>query len=576
MDDRNENLTPSPEEVEQVTPETKAVEEPQVKFETEGSTIFVKHEYNTKKPSKNGWKKRIGIAAISLLLCVCIAVSVFLVVKLVPTPDSGTESMPSAASQEAIPVISIKTEGENTGVILGADTVLTKGVEIKTAGIYNFYENYTIDSYEDDKGAKKWHILGIDKDQTLSDELDSHVKKCLNITAIAKMENTYSSVEAYHNAYGLNDEECTRAFLALIDDGTEEGYEIEILVGMQTASKDSNYLKVSGDDTVYIVSSSYIMYYDYLPKDFADLNMLNKIEETKDNGDYFTTGKLSRFDYINISGGVLNGKSYKFGMSTDVSADYMPYVMLSPYRRPASEKFLENILEFASNGIQADGLYTFNATAENKEKCGMNDPSCVIEVKIDDYYFKLTIGGLMQEGNTGLSAMINGKKQIFMIDAKTLDFIDPDITSMFNYNFIMENIYEVESLTFKNETGTHTFKLKHTPMDNNPNAFTTAVTYKGKNVSDTSFKALYQRVLLLSLLSFVIEEEKTEPILTVTFEYSGDYKDRVVEFTQSPRDNYHYVAWIDGVPLGEVLKASVTDITTNLSNYVAGGAVPAP
>ncbi len=577
MDDKNENLIPSPEENE-VLPETK--EEQPVKFETEGSTIFVKHEYNTKKPTENGWKKRIGMAGIALLLCLCIVAGVFLVVKLVPTNDNNDTL--SVTSQESIPVITfnetVKEGSEETvGLTLGS-TVLTNDTKITGAGIYNYYEEYAIMPYTeevDKKVVTKWYIPGIDKDQVLSDELYEHVQTCLNVVATARMENTYASVEDYHKAYGVDDENCTRAFVANIGEGENE-VEIEILVGKQIASRDGNYLKVSGDDTVYIVSSSYISNYDYLPSHFADLNMLTAIKETEENTKYFTTNNLSRFDYIKISGQALKGKSYEFGMSTDVSADYMPYVMTSPYRRPASEEFLENILAFASEGIVADGLYSFNATKENLEISGMNDPSCVIEVKIGDYNFELTIGGLMTEGDTGLSAMIKGKKQIFKIDAETLDFVDPDITSMFNYNFIMENIYEIDSVTFEVASGKHTFDLTHTKRDGNNNAYDTKVEYKGKTMSDTSFKALYQRVLLLSMLSFVIEEERTEPELTIKFKYIGDYKDRVVEFTQSPRDNYHYVAWIDGVPLGEVLKSSVTDITQNLDIYVNGGIVKTP
>ena len=86
MDDNKENLIESPEVL-----NDKATE-PEVKFETEGSTIFVKHEYNTKKPAKSGWKKRIGYCLVALLLCVVIAASSFLVVRLIPKNDDGTPS----------------------------------------------------------------------------------------------------------------------------------------------------------------------------------------------------------------------------------------------------------------------------------------------------------------------------------------------------------------------------------------------------------------------------------------------------------------------------------------------------
>ncbi len=62
------------------------------------------------------------------------------------------------------------------------------------------------------------------------------------------------------------------------NDGTKT---LEIRVGKQIATGDGNYLTVSGDDTVYIVSSDYISNYDYLPVNFADKTMVEKIEKNR-------------------------------------------------------------------------------------------------------------------------------------------------------------------------------------------------------------------------------------------------------------------------------------------------------
>ncbi len=571
MDDNKEKLTPSPEkEI------VDANEQPEIKFETEGSTIFVKHEYNTKKPTKNGWKKRIGLSVLAVFLCVVIAGLSMLVVKLIPN-DDGTSSTLSVTSQETITVLSADSVIKETVVKTESGNYLTS-TNIDGVGIYNFYETYSIlpytekvksDNEADPKECIKWNIQGLKSEHLLSDSLHSHFAKCVDIVATAKMENTYGSVEEYHKAFGLD--EPSRVFIMSFNDGTED---LEILVGKQTATRDANYLTVKGDDTVYIVSDTQIANYDYLPKHFANLNMVDAIEETDKNEKYFTNGTLSRFDYIKISGTVVGGRKLEFGLNTDVSADYMPYMMISPYKRPAEESFLESILAFAQNGLTAEDLYSFEATKENKKKCGFDDPGCVLEVKIGSYKFKLIVGGLMGEDSTSLSAMIEGKQQIFGIDAETLDFLSPDINSMFNRDFILENITTIDNLTIQDSTGKYTFDLTHKKRTDAQDMYDTSVKYQGKTADVTSFKSLYKRVLLLSLLSFVTEAPKTEPILTITFDYVGDYSDRVVEFTESPNDSYHCVAWVDGVPLGEVLKSSVTDITNNLKIFVEGGTVP--
>jgi hypothetical protein len=80
-------------------------------------------------------------------------------------------------------------------------------------------------------------------------------------------------------------------------------------------------------------------------------------------------------------------------------------------------------------------------------------------------------------------------------------------------------------------------------------------------------------VLLLSLLSFATEAEKTDTLVSITFDYIEGGK-KIVEFTQSPNDAYHYIAWVDGVPLGEVLTSNITDIADNLHKYLNGETIP--
>lgn len=584
MDDNKENLIESPEEelskaVSEVS--DNETDEPEVKFETEGSTIFVKHEYNTKKPVKNGWKKRIGICIVALLLCVVVAATSFVVVKLIPENTDGTPSALESIETVSIEVLKYSDYVKETTVESGDNELLTS-INLEGAGIFNSYDEYSIMPYKEkvqvdneDTECIKWFIQGLKPEVTLTDSLYEHLELCMNIYATAAMENTYATVEEYHQAYGIDYEKPTRAFYVTFTDREEP---IEVLVGRQTPSRDANYLTVRGigNDTVYIVSANYIKNYDYLPSDFADLDMIDPIEQNEDNDKYFTQNELSRFDSIKISGSMVGGKEIEFGMSKGVSADYMPYEMLSPYKRPADETFLENIIMFASDGLYATDLYSFKATEENKKICGFDDPKCVIELKIGDYKFKMIVGGIVEEDSTGLSVMIDGKEQIYCVDVETFDFMTDDITKMFNSDFIMENIYTIENLQLEVDGKKHDYKLAHTLREGTTDAYDTVVKYEGKTVNTDSFKALYQRVLLLSLMSFTTEAEKGDVVLRVKFNYIEDYPDKTVEFTVMDDDPYHYIAWVDGVPLGEVLKSSVTDITTNLSNFLAGGTVAYP
>lgn len=558
------------------------------------STIFVKHEYNTKKPARNGGRRRVLVCVLSVVLCIAIAASVVLVVNLIPNPNDAASSTPSSAGSLSFSILSADDIIKSSFVDVDGQSVEVES-NISGVGMYNYYGEYSLlpyyekaepkdetDTSSDASSASssgsektylydtKWYINGISPELTLTKTIARHIRTCLNVSATKKMENTFNSVGEYHAYYGIDDP--TRVFSVEFNDGTKT---LEIRVGKQIATGDGNYLTVSGDDTVYIVSSDYISNYDYLPVNFADKTMVEKIEKTDDNASYFgNNDKLARFDYIKLSGSAVGDREIVFNMSTGSSADYMPYMMTVPYRRPASESFIENILNFASAGLDADTLYSFNCTDENFKACGFDRPNCVIELKAGDYRFKLTVGSLMGDGSDALSVLVDGKKQIFSLSTKMLDFVTPDITKMFNQNFIMEDIYKLSDVTLADATGSYTFHLKHTPQSGNETAYDTVVTLNGSETDTKSFKMLYQRVLMLSLLSFTTEAEKTEPVLTVKMKAIADGSEKLIEFTESPNDIYHYIAWVDGVPLGEVLKSSVADVVTNLDIYVKGGEVP--
>lgn len=558
------------------------------------STIFVKHEYNTKKPARNGGRRRVLVCVLSVVLCIAIAASVVLVVNLIPNPNDAASSTPSSAGSLSFSILSADDIIKSSFVDVDGQSVEVES-NVSGVGMYNYYGEYSLlpyyekaepkdetDTSSDASSASssgsektylydtKWYINGISPELTLTKTIARHIRTCLNVSATKKMENTFNSVGEYHAYYGIDDP--TRVFSVEFNDGTKT---LEIRVGKQIATGDGNYLTVSGDDTVYIVSSDYISNYDYLPVNFADKTMVEKIEKTDDNASYFgNNDKLARLDYIKLSGSAVGDREIVFNMSTGSSADYMPYMMTVPYRRPASESFIENILNFASAGLDADTLYSFNCTDENFKACGFDRPNCVIELKAGDYRFKLTVGSLMGDGSNALSVLVDGKKQIFSLSTKMLDFVTPDITKMFNQNFIMEDIYKLSDVTLADATGSYTFHLKHTPQSGNETAYDTVVTLNGSETDTKSFKMLYQRVLMLSLLSFTTEAEKTEPVLTVKMKAIADGSEKLIEFTESPNDIYHYIAWVDGVPLGEVLKSSVADVVTNLDIYVKGGEVP--
>lgn len=595
--DPKDNLNPAAEEAAEVETEAQEATEAEVnKTEPEvQSTIFTKHVYETKKPAKSGWTRRIVVCVVALVLCLAIIGSVILADKLLPGASSSSANN-SGLEEETYTVLSFEDIVKDSKVkIDGVEAEVDTNID--SVYFVNGYDQFTVKNYfvkaekkettsssasssTTSSNAKtydyetRWYVDGIDKELTLSDSIADTIEDCLNVKGFREMKNNFNSVEEYHEHFGMSDK-LTAGVVVTFNDGTEK---LVISVGDALATGDSYYFMTSLSDTIYAVKTDYTEAYFTSTKSFADSTVIEKIVKTDKNSKYYnSTGQLARFDKIRLSGEVFGGKTYEFGLATGVSADYMPYKMTAPYKRPANDAFISNILKIASDGLEATVLYSYNTTDKDNKECGFDKPKCVIELTIDDYSFKLTIGGNREDGTDSMTAKVEGKPQAYGIDPDDIAFLiaaSNDITKMFNQNFILEDIYTIKSFKMEVPDGSYKFDLKHVLREGEDDVYDTEVKLGNTVMKTQSFKLIYQRVLMLSLLEYVTEAEKGKTVLKCTFNYIEGGEPKVVEFTESPSDRYHYVAWVDGTPLGEVLKTSLDDITTNLEVYLNGGDVP--
>ncbi len=565
--------------------EPKSGEEPQ-------STIFVKHIYNTKKPAKKGNIKRIVICSVSALLCGAIIGSIFLVKNMLPERSSSTVSV---AEEERFDILKFSDLIKPSIVSIGGKDIEVES-NIQSVYFVNNLEEFTClpeyikaekkentsSSGSTSSSNKKtydyninWCVKDLDTKLTVSNLISEKIQECLNIQGFRKMENTFESVEEYHQYYGITDK-LTAGCVVKFNDTTET---LTIKLGSSVAGGDAFYFNTSLSDTIYLVEASYATPFVCSSKEFANLGIIEPIEKTDDVEKYYNvdSGALARYDSIKLSGDIFGGKSYEFGISTGGSADYMPYLMTAPYRRPADNKFISNFISFAEDGLKAAAMYSYTSTDKDREEYAIKTPKAVIEFKAGKYNYKLIIGGIVESTDSQVrSVMIEGKPQIFGVAADSFDFLidaSSDITKMFNSGFVLEDIYTVKSVEMTDETGSYRFDLKHTLRSGSDTVYDTVVTKGSTDMNTQSFKNLYQRVLMLSLTEYVFDRERTDPVFTVKYNYiEGGSK--LVEFTEAPDDMYHYTAWVDGVPLGEVVKSGVDDVISCLEIYLSGGEVP--
>ncbi len=585
-------------EIEAQSAETQLAEnEPQ-------STIFVKHVYDTKKPAEKGSVKRILICVIAAVLCGAIIGSIFLVKKLIPVENSS--SSVSVTDEEEFDILKFKNivkpsevtiKGEKVEVETNIESVsyvnvldefvclpvYVKNEEEETSSDNSSTTSSSTSSGTTSSNSKKtylydtqWRVDGLDSKLTMSDSIGLKIQDSLEVKGFRKMENTFSSVEEYHEYYGIT-KSLNAGCVIKFNDGTET---LTIKVGSSVAGGDAYYFVTSLSDTIYVVKAEYAEVFICTTKAFAEPTIIEAVSKTDENKSYFneTTNKLARFDSIKIYGDVFKGKTYSFKLATGASADYMPYMMTAPYRRPADNTFITKMINLANDGLEAMAMYSYTSTDKEKETYNLKNPKGVIEFKAGKYTYKLTIGGVVgKDSDTQcMTVMVDGKDQIFGVAVDSFDFLieaSNDITKMFNSGFILEDLYSIKSVEMADKTGKYKFDLKHTLREGETKVYDTVVKKGSTEMNTQSFKLIYQRVLMLSLTEYVLEEEYTKPVFSVKFNFiKGGSK--LIEFTESPDDIYHYTAWLDGTPLGEVIKSSVTDIEKCLDIYLSGGEVP--
>ncbi len=564
-------------------------------FDEQLSTIFVKHVYNTKKPAKKGELKRIIICVVAAVLCAAIVGSIFLVKKMLP--ENATSSTVSVIEEEAFDILNFSDFVKSSTVKIDGKEVEVE-TNIESVYIVNSYDEFTClpvyvkndkaeetsDSSETTSSSTaktylyntEWRVEGLDTKLTVSDSIGLKIQDCLEIKGFREMENSFDSVEEYHEYYGIT-ERLNAGCVIKFNDGTET---LTIKLGSAVAGGDAYYFLTSLSDTIYVVEKDYADVYICSTKTFANPTIIEALEMTDDIKSYYneSTEALARFDSIKVSGSVFGDKTYEFKLATGASADYMPYMMTAPYRRPANDEFIANIIGLADSGLEATVMYSYTSTEEEKKNYNITNPKGVIEFKLGKYSYKLIIGGVIGQGTEteSMSVMVEGKPQIFGVSVDSFDFLvnaSNDVTKMFNDDFILEDIYTIKSVEMTDSTGKYKFNLIHTLREGETDVYDTVVKKGSTEMNTLSFKLIYQRILMLSLTEYVLEETPTEPVFTVKFNYlEGGSK--LVEFTESPDDIYHYTAWVDGSPLGEVIKSSVTDIISCLDIYLSGGEVP--
>lgn len=493
----------------------------------ESSTVFAKREYKNKKVLSI--KKRRAIKVIcSLLAVIMLGGAVFWALKA------------QKPEQEVL-----YTE-DNSASVVNVDMDSVKSVTVKS-------DSSTV-KFLSGKDGSSWYIDGISASLTNSGTISNVISDATLLSAIDTTEQNKNSDYGFNKPYAEVIVDCKK--------GNEQGAkDYSFTIGNLTADQESRYLKLSGDETIYLITSDTASNFIFKPQDFALTDVVDSVElseedaQNEETAAYFNSGLLAAFDRCTVS-----GKRAEYELQIDF-VEGSTYEMKKPQKRKVTPDSVVNFLNILKYGLTAETVYSYNQ--DNAETYGLSNP-ITVSVTADKYSAKIYIGNRSDDGYYAVTS--SKKAPIFKVAETELEFLFNDVSSYFSKNVFSESVDSFSSIEFSTE-GT---KLNLTFLEAESESETPRVFIGENEIEFEQYRRLYKRFLDFSVSDEDASEVKTaNTVFTAKFNFFDETKkSRIIEIKQYTARKY--VVFVDSEPLTIIKKPVLNDLLNSLQNLKDG------
>lgn len=525
----------------------------EVTEDSEFSTVLgapVAHKDTAENLGNKTTKRKRLFTIISAVVAVAvISASAFAVVKFVDIKDSssqGTDQQSENYDQQ-IPVIDY-------------DSTKLSTITLKNAnGEFKLYAEQIVTSDEEGEQTTTtvWRVEGIDTEDISNTLVNNIATNASSIKAIREItdktpascgfENPQYEISVASDAYG--------------------GY--KILVGDTLPDGMGTYLKLDGQDMIYLVSDDVVSDFgvDYLG--FADLTKISGVTFSFDTTDYVNaSGYFTKFDSLVFSGSNFeNSVTVVCNPSTDSSADLVPYLVKTPINRYADSQMLDAPITLFTDGLTVVGAYDYDTDASALARVGLDKP---------DVQLTLTINGesktyKVKAMDENYCAVVSDEtKMIHKVSRSALGFIDYSQTDIYSDWVAMNSINDLAQLKYTDEGETYTFKISST-KDEDENT-TYDISCNGNSIDASKFQSFYTGFVGLTCVDFYPSSTTLLPHSTIEFTLN-DGTVSTLSFYKTDELKYQYS--VDGVMLGKVTSSEFNKVIKNLK-LVANNQEPTP
>ncbi len=432
--------------------------------------------------------------------------------------------------------------------------------EQETYNVTSIEVTNAVDSYEvvrvtegDDETNATFAIAGWE-DLSYATTLYTLPNNTASLTAEDVVEENCTDLEKF----GLDDE--TAAHVTLhFEDGTSYSFRVG-----NTASGDSDtYFAEEDDDTVYLVSTTYVSKFQYAAIDFLSTTIL----EEPDEDDYPTV------NYLTIE---RSDVDYIFKLEYDETADDEDYtggtvashVMTSPVPAYLSPDRSTDVVT-GMFGLTADSVAVPMPTEDDMETYGLAEPYGVATMDCDDgntYVLSFSEAVTETDEETSTTSTyyyvyLDGVDVIYKVAADDLVWATVEPTDVASKLVLATYVWDVGTLNVSLADGdTFEFSAEGTDSDD------TVVTLNGETTDTERYRQFYAFLLNTAADTIDFTSEPTgDPLAEIEVEtQDGSFRRDLVFYAL---DDYTCLITIDGQAAYTCRRSFLTTLQNNMDIY---------
>ncbi len=324
-------------------------------------------------------------------------------------------------------------------------------------------------------GNNTWSVDGLEAFSMREDFMESVVKTAAAPTASEKVGDNITDMAQY----GLDNP--SSQVTVHFTDGSTQSFEI----GGQVPGENKYYVRLAGENTVYVISNTYMTYFLKAQTDFVSA----EITPTNESG---LTIESATFSGTCRSEPIVLRRATDEEVAADPTLKYNVYRVVSPHEGGVDFDRGGRFIQYV-NGMMGEGVVAIKPTAEDMAKYGLDNPYSVVEYKAaEGQSVKLSFGKTEAGEAEGVRYVYrDGVSLIYKVNASDVAWAEVTEQEMISPLYFSPGIDDIAEIHVVSQGQDYDFVLAEGDDDG------MNITCNGEKVDTENFRKLLN--LMISL-----------------------------------------------------------------------------